>query len=120
MAESPFGWDLLLDLYECDAEKIKSREELERFVIEVCERLDMKRFGDPLIQHFGYEKPETVGYSLVQLIETSAIVGHFSELKRAAYLDLFSCKPFDADDITEFTRNFFGAERVIQRLIERV
>lgn len=119
MTQEPFGWDLLLDLYECDAETIKSRAALERYAIQVCERLDMKRFGEPLIEHFGYDKPETVGYSLVQLIETSAIVGHFSEFNRSAYLDLFSCKKFDPDDIAEFTRQYFCAGRVIQRLVER-
>ncbi|HZQ06209.1 MAG TPA: S-adenosylmethionine decarboxylase [Anaerolineae bacterium] len=117
--EEPFGWELLLDLYECDVNVLKSREALAQYVIAVCERLEMKRFGEPLIEHFGYEKATTVGYSLVQLIETSAIVGHFSELKRAAYLDLFSCKPFDPNAVTEFTKEFFGAQRVVQRLIER-
>jgi len=119
MMDEPFGWDLLLDLYDCDGNVLKSREALERYVIAVCERLDMKRFGEPLIAHFGYEKVETVGYSLVQLIETSAIVGHFSEFKRSAYLDLFSCKPFDPNAVTEFTKEFFGAQRVVQRFIER-
>lgn len=119
MTETPFGWDLLLDLYECDAETIKSRAALERYAIQICERLGMKRFGDPLIEHFGYEKPETVGYSLVQLIETSAIVGHFSEFKRAAYLDLFSCKPYDPEDVEKFTKEFFGAQRVVRRFVER-
>lgn len=79
----------------------------------------MRRFGEPLVEHFGYEKPETVGYSLVQLIETSAIAGHFSEFKRAAYLDVFSCKEYDAQGVTEFAKEFFCAGHVVQRLIER-
>ena len=31
------------------------------------------------------EDPKTAGYSLVQLIETSSIVAHFSELRRTIY-----------------------------------
>ncbi len=119
MSADIFGWELLLDLYDCDLETISSRETIRRFAVEVCEQLQMKRFGEPLIEHFGHEKPMTSGYSLVQLIETSAIVGHFSEFKRSVYLDLFSCKEFDADAVTQFTQKFFGAQRVIQRLIER-
>jgi S-adenosylmethionine decarboxylase len=114
-----FGWDLLLDLYDCDLEKISSREHIERFAIEVCERIRMKRFGEPLIEHFGHAKPMTSGFSLVQLIETSAIVGHFSEHRRAAYLDLFSCQHFDADDVAQFAQDFFGAQRMVQRMMER-
>ncbi len=117
--DETFGWDLLLDLYDCALDRISSRDEIARFTVEVCEQLGMRRFGEPLIEHFGHQKPMTSGYSLVQLIETSAIVGHFSEFKHAAYLDLFSCREFDADAVTEFTRRFFGAQRVIQRLIER-
>ncbi len=118
MNENIFGWDLLLDLYEC-GDQIASRQLIHDYVITLCERLGMKRFGEPLIEHFGYEKPETVGYSVVQLIETSAIVGHFSEFKHSAYLDIFSCKPFDPDEVAEFSRTWFGAQRVTKHFIER-
>jgi S-adenosylmethionine decarboxylase len=120
MQKNVFGWDLLLDLYECDVEILKSRAQLERYVIAVCAELEMKRFGEPLIEHFGYEKAETVGYSLVQLIETSAIVGHFSEFKHSAYLDLFSCQEFDTNRVAEFTKEFFRAQRIVMRVIERL
>ncbi len=118
--ENTFGWQLLLDLYDCDDATIRSRSEIARFVIELCRHIDMKPFGEPLIEHFGYEKPETVGYSLVQLIETSAIVGHFSEHKRAAYLDIFSCKQYDPDKVTRFAQEFFCARSMNIRFIERV
>ncbi len=117
--ENTFGWQLLLDLYDCDDHKIRSRDEIRRFVVELCQHLNMKRFGEPLIEHFGYEKPETVGYSLVQLIETSAIVGHFSEHKNAAYLDIFSCKEYDPELVTQFAQEFFCARSMNRRFIER-
>lgn len=116
----PFGWQLLLDLYDCDEQKISSREEIVRFTVELCEHLDMRRFGEPLVEHFGFGKAETVGYSLVQLIETSAVVGHFSEVKHATYLDIFSCKEYDAEVVTEFAKEFYSAQRVVKRLIERL
>lgn len=119
MNENVFGWELLLDLYECDPDILCSRELLSQYVVELCERLDMKRYGEPLIEHFGYAKRETEGYSLVQLIETSSIVGHFSEFKRSAYLDIFSCKPYDPELVAQFSKEFFKAQRVVTRLIER-
>ncbi len=120
MSEDIFGWELLLDLHGCDAEKIGSREWIARFAAEVCECLQMKRFGDPFIEHFGHEKIETAGFSLVQLIETSSVVAHFSEYKRTAYLDIFSCKQFDSDAVTRFSQEFFGAALVSSRMIERI
>ncbi len=119
MPENIFGWELLLDLYDCDLERISSREWIARFAVEVVDCLKMKRFGEPFIEHFGHEKPETAGYSLVQLIETSSIVAHFSEHKRTAYLDIFSCKHYDADAVAQFSQEFFAAQRAIKRLIER-
>ncbi len=120
MAASVFGWELLLDLHGCDRGKISSREWIEKFAIEVCECLKMKRFGDPIIEHFGHDDIKTAGYSLVQLIETSSIVAHFGEYYATAYLDIFSCKEYDAETVTQFTKEFFGAERVVHRMVERV
>ncbi len=119
MSENIFGWELLLDLYDCDPDKISSREWIQRFAVEVCECLQMKRFGEPFVEHFGHEKVETAGYSLVQLIETSSVVGHFSEHKRAAYLDIFSCKHYDPEVVARFSQEFFGATQAVTRLIER-
>ncbi len=119
MAENVFGWELLLDLHGCDPKKISSRESIEQFAIEVCECLKMKRFGDPFIEHFGHDNIVTAGYSLVQLIETSSVVAHFSEYMGTAYLDIFSCKQYDAEAVTEFSKKFFGAERVTSRMVER-
>ncbi len=115
-----FGWELSLDLYHCNPAKVRSREDILAFVIQLCDEvLEMKRFGKPWAERFGLDRAETAGYSVVQLIETSSIVGHFSELKNAVYLDIFSCKPFDQQVVCEFCRHYFEAERVIERFVER-
>jgi S-adenosylmethionine/arginine decarboxylase-like enzyme len=119
VSDSIFGWELLLDLYDCDLDAISSRESIANFAVKVCECLQMRRFGEPFIEHFGHDKLETAGYSLVQLIETSSVVAHFSEHKRTAYLDIFSCKPFDSDQVAQFSQRFFGARRTTKRFIER-
>lgn len=119
MAENIFGWELLLDLQECDPALISSREAIARFAREVCDCLQMRAFGEAFIEHFGHEKIETAGYSLVQLIETSSVVAHFSEFKRTAYLDIFSCRHFDAQAVARFSQEFFCAGRAVTRWIER-
>jgi len=79
----------------------------------------MKRYGEPIIPHFGHEDPITAGYSMVQLIETSSITGHFSEHKRTAYINIFSCAWFDAEKVTQFTQEYFDAHRADAHLIKR-
>ena len=55
----------------------------------------MKAYGEPILEHFAVHDPKAAGYSLVQLIETSAITGHFVDKTGEAFLDIFSCKSFD-------------------------
>ena len=114
-----FGTELILDLHGCNPETIRSRRKLGTFTRQLCRRIKMKRYGEPMIEHFGHKNLVTTGYSLVQLIETSAISGHFSEASRSAYLNIFSCKPFDPDEATEFCKEYFEATRVKRRLIVR-
>ncbi|MFZ5845078.1 MAG: S-adenosylmethionine decarboxylase family protein [Patescibacteria group bacterium] len=115
-----FGQELILNLYDCDPVKIASGEEIKKFVIELCDNvIHMKRFGEPLIPHFGHDNPIASGYSLVQLIETSSVTAHFSEYKKSVYLNIFSCAWFDAEKTAEFCKNFFGAKRVQSQLLKR-
>ena len=64
-------------------------------------------------------RAETTGYSVVQMIETSSVVGHFSEGTNTIYLDIFSCKPYDQQKVCDFCRGFFEAESVVEHFIER-
>ncbi|HEJ84250.1 MAG TPA: S-adenosylmethionine decarboxylase [Desulfobacteraceae bacterium] len=114
-----FGWELVLDLYECDDETISSEEDIQRFARELCKVLDMKAYGDPLTPYFGENQEHTKGYSLLQFIETSSITGHFSESTGAAYINIFSCREYDYDLVEEFTKNFFGAKRIQSRRLVR-
>ncbi len=119
--DESFGQELTLDLYDCDLAKISSAEEIKRFVIELCDKvIMMKRFGEPLIPHFGHDNPITSGYSLVQLIETSNVTAHFSEYKRAVYLNIFSCAWFDIVKTEDYCKAFFGAKSCISKLTKRV
>ena len=56
---------------------------------------------------------------VAQMIETSLISGHFSELWNNAYLNIFSCKPFDAQVARDFAKEFFSAKSVEARLMVR-
>ena len=114
-----FGTELVLDLHHCDAKTIRSRAKIAAFAKQLCRRIKMKRYGEPLLEHFGHKDPITSGYTLVQLIETSSITGHFSENTGSIYLNVFSCKEFDADDAALFCKKYFGANGMKKRFIIR-
>jgi S-adenosylmethionine/arginine decarboxylase-like enzyme len=114
-----FGYELILDLKDCDLKTISSTKKLGEYAKNLCKLIKMKPYGKPVIKYFGENKKFTKGYTLVQLIETSSITGHFSEHWRAAYINIFSCKKFDASLAEEFTAGFFMAGDWRSRFLER-
>ena len=109
IAEKEQVWGLAssIDIYECNPETIRDAEAIREFVAKLCDLIEMKRFGETQVVHFG-EDERVAGYSMVQLIETSLISGHFANLTNAVYLDVFSCKPYDPETVKEFAEEYFG------------
>lgn len=105
---APWGLLTSIDLYECQGETIRNAEKIKEYVVKLCELIDMKRFGECQVVHFG-EDERVAGFSMVQLIETSLISGHFANLTNAAYIDVFSCKTYDPEDVARFSKGYFGA-----------
>ena len=114
----PWGWHLVLNLYDCNLEKISSADVIYQFVVDLCELIQMRRFGEPTIVNFG-DDPRVAGYSLVQLIETSNICAHFANESSAVYLDIFSCKKFDPEVAAQFCIEVFEAGKGSGTFISR-
>jgi len=101
-----------IDIYNCNPGTIRDSEKIKQFVVELCDLIRMRRFGETLVVHFG-EDERVSGYSMVQLIETSLISAHFANQTNTTYLDVFSCKPYDTDVVAEFARKYFGGSHCI-------
>lgn len=109
--DQPWGLAAAVDLYGCRPALIRSAEHIRAFVEQLCLLIEMKRFGETVVVDFG-EEPRVSGYSMMQLIETSLISGHFANESNAAYLDIFSCKFYPPSVVATFARAFFGAQEV--------
>ncbi len=116
--DKPWGQHLILDIGDCNA-NICSKSAISAFVKELVEAIDMKAYGEPVIVHFAEHSQEAAGYSLVQLIETSAITGHFSDNNRDAYLDIFSCKSFANDIVIQVVEKHFAPQRIHVASLDR-
>jgi len=99
-----------IDIYDCDPGKIRSADTIRHFVVELCELIEMKRFGETQVVHFG-EDERVAGFSMVQLIETSLISAHFANLSNTTYLDVFSCKTYDPEIVRRFSQSYFDGSR---------
>jgi S-adenosylmethionine/arginine decarboxylase-like enzyme len=106
-------WGLLtsIDLHNCNPDTIRDADAIKRYVDELCDLIEMKKFGDTQVVNFG-EDERVAGYSMTQLIETSLISGHFANLTNNAYIDIFSCKYYDPQVAADFTQKFFQAKDI--------
>ena len=116
---APWGILTSLDIYDCNPKTIRDADEIRRYVVELCDIIGMRRFGPCQVVHFG-EDERVAGYSMIQLIETSLISGHFANLTNAAYIDIFSCKPYDPNEVAEFTKEFFEGKTVAIHVTRRM
>lgn len=87
-----WGYHLSVDCAGCN-DNIKDKAALADFSEDLVRALGMRAFGAPRTVRFG-EDPKVTGYTLVQLIETSNITGHFCDYSGEAYIDIFSCRQF--------------------------
>jgi len=108
-----------IDIYNCDPDTIRCEAKIRQFVVELCELIEMRRYGDTQVVHFG-EDERVAGFSMVQLIETSLISAHFANQTNTTYLDVFSCKPYDPEIVADFAQRFLGgSHRIVQVNLRR-
>jgi len=123
--QEPYGFELIMDLHECDVSKF-NRSSLEKYFVCLCKAIDMKRcdlhfwddVGVPLEER--QTLPHTKGTSAVQFILTSSIVVHTLDMLKAVYVNMFSCKPFDNKVAEQLTVEWFAAKEYKTHFIERV
>ena len=107
--EIQWGLHIAIDLGEGDHQKISDGEYIKQFAIDLADHIHMKRYGEPIAVRFGAE-PKVEGYSLIQLIETSCIAGHFAEDTDRAFIDVFSCREYPPEATAQYCKEYFGAK----------
>ena len=114
------AWGLLtsIDLENCNPTTIRSIDKIRQYIIELCDLIQMNRFGETHIVHFG-EEERVAGFSMFQLIETSCISGHFANQTNRSYIDIFSCKSYEPTIVGKFTRDFFEGETIRIHVLNR-
>jgi S-adenosylmethionine/arginine decarboxylase-like enzyme len=106
----------MLDCSGC--ENIDSKENIYNFVKDLVQQIDMVAHGEPIIEYLLPGDPKQ-GYSLMQLITTSNICGHFMELDGTAYFDIFSCKKFNTKLAEKIIKKHFGPKKYKIKFLTR-
>jgi len=120
-----YGPELILDVHRCNPAKF-NRKDIEEYFTILCDLIDMTRCdlvfwddtGLPLDQR--QTKPHTKGISAVQFILTSSIVIHTLDILCKVFVNVFSCKDFDAQKVRKFTEEYFEGKVVNTNFIRRI
>jgi len=124
MRNDAYGKELILDLHECDV-VVFTRHGIARYFENLCSLIDMQRCEMHFWDDVGVPEeekqtsPHTKGTSAIQFILTSNITIHTLDTLRAVYVNIFSCKDFDADVATAFTVKWFSGKVVNKVVIDR-
>lgn len=114
----PYGLELIIDLKGCDLSDL-SKEKLTEFFVTLCNKIDMKRHGEPVFWEDHSGIPHLHGVSAIQFIETSDIVAHPLPMLKAVYLNIFSCKEFDINVALNFCKEFWRAQEEVHTVVTR-
>ena len=112
-----WGIHTVLNMSRCCPKSIRSRNNIQFFSNKLVSAIDMKQYGDTKIIHFG--EGDKLGYTLMTLLTTSNITGHFAEESNAGFIDVFSCKDYDPRIVERVAREFFRPEKVETIVLER-
>jgi len=119
--EKAWGLTTSLDLHECNPETVEDKDKIKKYILDLCDLIKMRRYGEPQIVYFG--KDENIkGYTAVQLIETSSITAHFGlnpDKTGYGYIDVFSCKSYDPKVVSKFTKDYFEAKSFNENIFFR-
>lgn len=121
----PYGKELILDIHGCDT-RLFTRGQIALYLVQLCDKIEMDRedihFWDYNGDPEGYKKaPDHLkGISCIQFIKTSNITIHTLDVLKKVFINIFSCKDFDAKTIGRFTEQYFSGNIVNFREIERI
>lgn len=119
-----YGKELIIDLHNCDNSTF-TRKSIRKYFKELCKNIDMKAEKLCWWDDYGLEPelqqtlPHTKGTSAVQFILTSNITIHTLDLLANVYINIFSCKDFDAEKALKFSADWFKGKIVNSQVIER-
>ena len=119
-----YGKELILDIHNCDSSKF-NRRSIKNYIQQLCELIEMEKcrlcwwddYGVPVEEQ--ETEPHLKGTTAVQFIKTSNILIHTLDLLKNVYINIFSCKDFDADLAKNFSKEWFKGKIVNSQIIER-
>lgn len=115
-----FGFELLLDLYDCRAGVCDDLTLCYQFLDEIVEYLGMEKQAPPnIFRTPDLRFPDKAGLSGWAPLVESSIVIHTLTPKNFISIDIYCCKEFDINKAKQFVRRFFSPKRMDEQFLLR-
>ncbi len=115
-----FGYEFLLDLYDCTPGACDDLALCYKFLDEIVDFLGMEKQAPPNIFYTdGKRFPDKAGLSGWAPLVESSIVIHTLSVKNYISIDIYCCKEFDTEKAESFVRRFFSPRRMEGQFILR-
>lgn len=114
----PWGYHYHYDVSGCNKDKVTDKEHVRKFLASLVESIGMTPMGEPLIEHIQQEGTDA-GITAVQVITQSSITAHFIDETGDLYLDVFSCKEFDVNNVKAIVKIYFNPTKCAEYFLTR-
>ncbi len=115
-----FGLHLTLDGYFADPRKLNDLRLISQSLIELPDRMGMKRLIPPYVVEAGANtKKDPGGFSGFVMIQESHISVHTFPKRRFVSIDLYSCRNFKTAPVISFFKRAFAIQKVETNIIIR-
>ena len=114
-----FGPHLMLDLKECNEERLRDYNLVFEILHDLPEKIGMTKITQPYVFPYSGLVPEDGGITGVVIIAESHISIHTFQEKDYCFIDVFSCKDFDVDYAVKYLVNAFESRKYDKRVVRR-
>ncbi|MBU4344636.1 MAG: S-adenosylmethionine decarboxylase [Desulfobacteraceae bacterium] len=114
-----YGSHLMLDLNNCNPAILNDLDACFKLLNELPEKIGMTKITQPYVFRYSAPVPEDEGITGVTIIAESHISLHTYPRKSFAFVDLFSCKPFDVEMARDHIVQFFQSKSPVVHVQER-
>lgn len=110
---------LTIDGYGGDRELLGSEELVRSFLDRYPGEMNMTKITEPFVMRYVGVKPEDWGVTGFVIIAESHLAVHTFPDRGYVWVDIFSCKEFEADDATRSIIDTWGLTHVKEEIHER-
>ena len=102
-----FGTTMLLNLYDCKKDNMRSKEYILGFLYLLLDAIEMHGDNIEMKNYIGRDE-YTAGWSLTCMLSSSSLAIHFVPHTGNIYLDITSCKTIPTTKVLDVSNSFWA------------